>query len=332
MEHFDPEKVFNGHRDRYMEILKPLFFPHPEIQGDVVCYFASLLRMLGIEDKGWDPYAESKSILDDLNRLMKTGIPEEEKTPWRLGLLLYCHIVEMDAPYDVLANLLRYRLGKGYSPSPFYDFLGEKEKKNFAKNGIRTGRKIAIIKELSVEADLKVGDIFEEFYNNKLRNAVQHSDFILEDKEFRSRNGISGVKSFVIDYEKIDVLITKSKAFIAAFFKIEIISRQIWGLEKGKAIPYDDCYKGLLEILVDDRDLLCGFSVHWPNNSQSVYRRTETGIEMINCSLNVKEAGVNLWVDLYARNPGQFSPLVEHDAEPIYAPLENSDIRPSWPK
>lgn len=335
MEEFDPEAVFEGHRDRFMKVLEPLFLPHDPVSHDIIRYFASLLRVLGMEDKGWDPYAESRNILNDINRLMKLELPEESFsdgwTSWRLGLILYSHIVEMDAPYEVITNLLRFRLGKGYSPNPYFDLLTEKEKKNFAKNGIRTGRKIEIIKVLSKEANLSIGEIFDEFYNSRLRNAVQHSDFILTEDKFRSRSGISGSKAFELTYQELDIFITKAKAFIAAFFQLEVDARIVWGSKKGQAIPYDAHYKGLMEILVDDRDFMCGFAVHWPNNSQSVYRRTEEGVDMVNCMVNPIRATVDLWVNLYAQKPGTFSPLVEADAEPIYTPLDKSDIRPRWP-
>ena len=335
MAEFDPEAIFKGYRDRYLKILEPLFLPDDPVSNDIIRYFASLLRVLGIEDKGWDPYAESRNILDDLNRLMKIKLPKKkfpdgEKTMWRLGLLLYAHIVEMDAPYEVMTNLLRFRLGRGYSPNPYFDLLTEKEKKNFAKSGIKISRKIEIIKVLSKEAGLPIGNLYDEFYNSKLRNAIQHSDFILTGQDFRSRSGISGIKAFRLMYRELDILITKAKAFMAAFLQIEMTARQVWGLQKGKAIPYDKHYKGLMEVLVDDRDLLSGFVVHWPNNSQSMYRRTEQGVDMVNCMVDVKNATIDLWVDLYAQIPGSFSPLVERDADPIYTPLDKSDTRPTW--
>lgn len=331
----DP-KVFNEYRDGYIEILKPVFLPDDPVSDDIVRYFASLLRVLGMEDKGWDPYEESRGILKDINSLMQIKLPEHkfadpDRTTWRLGLLLYAHIVEMNAPYDVLTNLLRFKLKKGYSPNPYFDLLTEKEKKNFARFGIRTSRKIEIIKNLSREAGSKVGDIFDEYYRINLRNAIQHSDFILTDEDFRSRTGISGSKAFKIPYDELNTLLTKSKAFIAAFFQVESLARQVWGLEKGKAIPYDLRYKGLMEILVDDQDLMCGFAVHWPNNSQSIYRRTKEGIDMSNCMIDLKHGNLRLWVDQYAQNPGDFSPLVESDGTPIYTPLDKSDIRPTWP-
>jgi hypothetical protein len=82
--------------------LKPLFLPEDPVSKDIICYFASLLRALGMEDGGWDPYAESRGVLEDTNAFFKLHLPEEyfkepEKTPWRLGLLIYSHIVDMDA-------------------------------------------------------------------------------------------------------------------------------------------------------------------------------------------------------------------------------------------
>ena len=122
-----------------------------------------------------------------------------------------------------------------------------------------------------------------------------------------------------------------AKAFIAAFYQIELIARQVWGLRKNEAIPYDPHYKGLIEILVDDQDAMCGFKVHWPNNSESYYQRTEKGVDMVNCLLDEKGAKVDFFVGTYARTPGPFSPLVEHDREPAYTKLDGVDELPVWP-
>lgn len=327
---------FDAKRDQYVELLRPLFLPDDPVSNDIIRYFASLLRVAGMEDRGWDPYAESRAVLSDINGFFNVDLPEAifpqpDRTTWRLGLLLYGHIVEMDAPYEVMTNLLRFRLGKGYRPTPFFDFLTSAQKKSFRKVGISTGRKIDIIKKLSEDAGIKVGSIFDDFYNNRLRNAISHSDYILTDEDFRCRGGISGMQSFQIPYEELDRILMSAKAFITAFFSVEQLARQVWGTKKQQAIPYDPHYKGLVEVLVDDRDLMCGFQVHWPNNSQSTYRRTESGVEMINCYLDLKNATISLFVDLYAQNPGQFSPLVERNASPVYTNLEGCDEPPTWP-
>lgn len=121
-------------RQRYIGLLHPLFLPDDPISNDIVQYFASVLRIVGMEDKGWDPYFESRAILEDLNAILQYDhladiFPNNDFTMWRMGLLMYSHIVEMDAPYEVITNLLRFRLGKGYSPNPYYMFLNSEEKK-----------------------------------------------------------------------------------------------------------------------------------------------------------------------------------------------------------
>ena len=283
--------TYDVKRERYIEILKPLFLPDDPVSKDIINYFASLLRVSGAEDGGWDPYAESRATIEDLNNFFKIDLPRDlfpdpNATHWRIGLLLYSHVVEMDAPHEVLTNLLRFRLGRGYSSNAFFEFLTAKERASFSKRGISSGRKIEIIQELSTAADLPdIGTIFGDFYNNQLRNAVGHSDYILVDDDFRSRRSISRTKAFRIPYDQLDEIICAARAFIAAFFKVELLARQVWGLSKQKAVPYDPHYKGLMEVLVDAQDVMCGFRVHWPNGSESTYRRTQDGVEMINCYL-----------------------------------------------
>ncbi len=332
----EPPTSYDTKREAYIALLKPLFMPADPVSHDIVRYFASLLRVLGMEDHGWDPYAESRAMLHDINALFSVDLPEAEfkdpgRTHFRLGLILYSHVVEMDAPYEVVTNLLRFKLGKGYSPNPFLAFLTEGEQKGFQKRGISTLRKIEIIKKLSDESGFDLGAMFDEFYSNRLRNAISHADYILTDEDFRCRRDISGIKGFRLNYEELDRMIMCAKAFISAFLQVELLARQVWGMEKQKAIPYDPQYKGLMEILVDDHDVMCGFRVHWPNNSQSTYRRTEAGVDMSNCMLDMKNATINFMVGQYANNPGEFSPLVERDGLPVYTSLAGSDDRPTWP-
>lgn len=131
----EAEQRFYEKKKKYIKILEPVFFPPDPARNDIVLYFASLLRVSGIEDPGTDPYAESRALLDDLNGFFKLNLPidafpDPVRTEWRIGLLLYSHIVEMDAPFEVITNLLRYQLGNGYSPNPYYALLSEKEQKN----------------------------------------------------------------------------------------------------------------------------------------------------------------------------------------------------------
>jgi hypothetical protein len=318
-------------RQKYVDTLIPLFLPEDPVgNGDIVSYFAALLRIVGCEDKGWDPNLESRAILEDLNAIFGMDLPEDKfpdknLTIWRMGLLMYSHIVEMDAPYEVITNLLRFNLGHGYSPNPFHMFMTADQKKRFKRSGISPKQKIEIIRTLSAKANLPIGEIFDDFYNGKLRNAISHSDYILTDEEFRCRN-----RAFSLSLEELNEIITKAKLFISTFFGLETAARKHWGKHRHRAIPYDPVYKGLMEVLVSDDDLMCGFKVHWPNNSESVYRRTRDGIEMMNCMLDMKNHGVEFWVDTYAQKPGEFSPLVEKDGTPTYTKLEDTGVIPKW--
>jgi hypothetical protein len=327
---------FDIQRDRYIDILKPIFLPKDPVSNDIIRYFASLLRVLGMEDQGWDPYVESESLLGDINNLFSADLPVEkfpvrERTNWRLGLLMYTHIIEMSAPYEVILNLLRFQLNEGYSPNPFYKYLTSSEKKAFQKYGIKVWRKIEIIKQLAERVGSDIGKIFDVFYDPKLRNAFGHSDYTLTDEDFRARLDISGIEGFRMNYEELGEKILNAKAFIAAYFYLNKAALGIWGQRKGEAIPYDPHYKGLMEVLADENDQMCGFKVHWPNGSESTYKRTNAGTDMINCMVSRKDENISLFVGQYARNPDQFSPLVERGVEPIYTVLEHSGIIPRWP-
>jgi hypothetical protein len=320
-------------RDRYVPLMAPLFFPDEPTEPDIIQLFASLLRVEGMEDKGWDPYAESRNVLNDLNALMQLEFPAKvfkdgALTAWRLGLLFYSHIVEMSAPYEVLTNLLRFRLGKGYHPNPYYAFLTENGRKRYRPSGLFPKQKIEIIQTLSKESGLEFGGIFDEFYRNDFRNAIAHSDFIFTDIGFRCRNGY-GNNAFELSYEQVDDLITRAKVFIGTFFGLEREARRLWGEKAGMGIAYDPIMKGVMEVLVDADNLMNGFKVHWPNGSESVYRRTENGIVMDNCMLALDHNTLSLFVGLYAQRRSAFSPLAEEGTVPNYTPLENGET-PIW--
>ena len=286
-----------------------------------------------MEDKGWDPYAESRAIVEDLNALMQIKLPKgrflDDLTVWRLGLTLYNHIIEMSAPYEVIANLLRFQLQEGYSPNPFFKFMTAEEKKKFKRGALYPKQKINIIRKLSDRSNTKVADIFDEFVRFDLRNAIAHADYIITDDSFRCRGSVPG-SSFHIPLIELDRLITGAKAFMSAFFILEREARRTWGQSSGRAIPYDPVYKGLMEILPDEEGLMTGFKIHWPNGADSYYRRTPDGIDMVNCNLDFEGETISLFVGMYARQRDQFSPLVEFGEEPLYTLVEGRTEAPTW--
>ena len=56
-------------RKRYQDIMFPIFFPEEPTKPDIKLLFSSLLRVLGMEDKGWDPFGESSRLLKKSLRL-----------------------------------------------------------------------------------------------------------------------------------------------------------------------------------------------------------------------------------------------------------------------
>ena len=322
-------------RERYVEILTPVFCPQLREGDDPLNYYASLLRILGMEDAGWDPYSESRALLHDLNRLLYAKLPEQafsdaSATRWRLGLLHYGHIVEMDAPYDVLVNLLRFQLQQGYSPYPFISLPNSAGQMHVGKTRVSVSRKIKTISRMSQQLGYRVGEIFDDFYVPQLRNAVAHADYILARDSFRCRGGLGGEGSFRIPYTELSERMACAIAFTSAFFDLELFVRRDLGSREG-VLPYHMRYKGLLEFLVDDHGAMCGFAVHWPNGFVSLYSRTETGVEMVNCSVDSGRAAIRFMVGTHAKDPGGFSPLVEADATPTYSPLHRGGKRPTWP-
>jgi hypothetical protein len=328
------DKIFNQYRDEYIQILEPLFFPKMPPKYDIVSYFSSLLRATGAEDSGWDPYSESRGLLFDLNsiftiKLPKRRFPNPALTQWRIGLFMYSHILEMDAPYEVITNLMRYQLGHGYYPNPYYKFLNRDGRNKLKNRGLYPLDKIEIIKKLDKELGTKIGSIFDEFYDADLRNAISHSDFVITDTQFRVRkNRTRGAYSIKLD--ELDTFLTKAKAFIGSVFYLDHVAREYWGKNYGnKALPYDRQYKGLMEILTDKDGLMSGFKVHWPNGSESFYNRSEKGASMVNCYVAENKIGIELLVNMYANSPGVFSPLVEINDKAKYSKLQNGEL-PSW--
>lgn len=246
--------LYEETRDRYLEILSPLFFPSNPLKHDIIRFFASILRVVGIEDKGWDPYAESRAILEDLNGLMQLPLPEKRfpdgLTVWRLGLTLYNHIIEMSAPYEVIANLLRFRLEEGYNPNPFFKYMTAEQRKRFKRSGLPPRQKIEIIERLGDRAGIRLDQVFSGFVRSDLRNAIAHSDFIIADDSFRCRGNSAG-SSLSIPLVEVERLLTAAKAYISAFFVLEREARKTWGGCAGRAIPYDPTYKGLMEVLAN---------------------------------------------------------------------------------
>ncbi|MGH9738201.1 MAG: hypothetical protein ACRD4X_06385 [Candidatus Acidiferrales bacterium] len=308
---------------------------------EIVCV---LVRAGGIHDSDWDPWHESQATLDDLGKLSTLQLPnppfaDPTRTRVRLTLLSYCHITEMDFPYWLTANLLRLRLGKKYDMAPFRDLyvpIGKAKSGPFQKVRPPSPRKkIERIKKLAQDAGLpQIGAALESVCDAAIRNGVYHSDYTLSEREFRLRSGFrlskqEGCFTPVVPFEELSDLFSNTFALHTALFSLYERCMKSFGDFKDAIIPYDDHYKGVLQFLFDEERLV-GFRVYWPNSTIGEYTRQGSASAGANLSFD-PDGSINFMVGLYASQPGQFSPLVEHDQRPQYSQIPGTTVRPHWP-
>ena len=328
---------------QYCEILAPLF----ECQGDRFDFILALLRAAAHEGAGWDTLTESFQVLDDLQILGVAELPHEhfaqpEVTRLRLSLLEYCHLVEMDAPYEILANLCRVRLGLAVSYSPFVTNTPRRKRSSNVKKSTPSGmkrlhpkQKIDALKRLTWQVGLPaIGAAFDDFYRAGVRNAIAHSDYIIFGDEFRMRGQTipaddgTNDPTPVVKLLRLQDLIDHARAFYLAFVRVEKGARMSMGKNYGRGFRYDDRYKGLLEVLVDSDENLCGAVIHWPNGAESSYERTPHGSK----PLNIVPLGgcFETFVGEKHTPHHHFSPLLKPGQSPRYSPLKSTGEQLTW--
>jgi hypothetical protein len=330
----------------YAFILNDLFDPTPHMEAHRIFEFVcSLVRAGGLELGGLDPWYESKAIIDDMRNLALLDLPCErfpdpQKTRIRLALLAYCTLTEMDLPYMLVANLLRLRLGKKYHVDPFQDLAQRRPPKKGQAFGTvvppTTKQKLTRIAELAKQGNMPaVSRAFEETHDAVLRNAVYHSDFVLNDDclFIRKASRLSKKEGHYtprVLLDELDELITSAFALFSALFALYERCRRSFRDFKSAFLPYDGHYKGVMQFLFDEDDALIGFRVYWPNGTCGEYARTKGACTNLNLSFD-PDGSINFMVGLIASRRGAFSPLVEHGEEPAYSTLPGTNLVPHWP-
>lgn len=190
--------------------------------------------------------------------------------------------------------------------------------------------------ELSESAKLPaVGASFSGMYYNVIRNAVYHSDYTLADGEFRLLSGVHKSRkhqyiSNVVDWDELNEILVDTFALYSALFSLYDRCRKSFGDFINAFIPFDLHYKGILQLLFDRERRICGFRVYWPNGTLGEFVRAEGGCSGANLQFD-SDGSINFMVGVYASEPGQFSPLVERDQQPVYPLVPGTSVRPFWP-
>jgi hypothetical protein len=332
----------------FADALNPLFWMDEFNRADrlleLVC---TLVRVAGLEDTGWDSYQESLAFMEDLKRLWNIDLspevfPEPTHTRLRLYLICYCHMTEMDFPYELMANLLRLRLGKKYCTSPFAHLYQAPKKKSKTPSFLQNRRppspeaKIKEIEQLSEQVGLtEVGRALRSVYDPIIRNSVFHSDYVLHGDSMRLLSAFRRSKfdNMLTKIVKFDELMESLNDAFAFFSAVIVLYNRAKSSFKGfhhSILPFDGPYKGLLELTFDGAELT-GFRTYWPNESLSVYARTKAGCAAQNLTFEA-DGSINFMVGIYASVPGSFSPLVDRDGKPLYATVPGTNVRPHWPE
>lgn len=240
----------------------------------------ALIRVGGSTDANWDPFEESERALADFEWMIDRAQEERgEVTALRIALLSYCQAVEMSAPHELLANLLRIRDGQECHVRPFLHVTKKHSLIKWVPPSASTKFNELRQKAKSVGEE-PLADFIEGFYNSDIRNAFSHSDYIITDEDFRwTETGVARRMSLDELYE----LLNRCFCFYRAFFPVhEKALTELGGFPR-----YHKWANYLvLEILTDDDEKACGFQVHFSNGSVARFARTPTGVD-----------AVNLWFD-----------------------------------
>ena len=241
---------------------------------DAIC---TLLRVDGLQDAGWDPFEELGEALKDYNWHLKAESDElSDKSQWRIGLLMYCQACEMSAIHHTLANLLRIQLNQPYHLDPLGS-LGRADKKRMFKWYPPSARtkwhKLREMAERASKNDLVrlIGSV----YDDRVRNAFSHSDYIISDEHFRWTEG--GLPD-QIPLQRVSNLISNALAFFSVFIGMrdQLLTRVSEWPRYHRWTNYR-----VLELLKSDGKL-DGFQVHFSDGSLARFRRTTTGVDCMN--------------------------------------------------
>jgi hypothetical protein len=217
---------------RLTEIIDGLFVRAKA--ADEFEYACALLRVRGNEDYGWDPLRETQQLFNDVISLIQLGLTDTvrrrlklrprltDAARLRLGLLLYSHLTEVDAVYETLANLVTITTGERYTMDPFGDLYRPPDRARYEQHPPSARRVVDHLKTKAAEADANdLVEVLDWFFNDAVRNAFFHSDYILYGDEFRSREGqfvdADGRRGSSLRAEAVADLINRSVLFFQVF-------------------------------------------------------------------------------------------------------------------
>lgn len=194
----------------------------------------TLLRIRGIEEAGWDPFVETYRLVEDLMGMIKAPLIPHSRV--RLWLLLYSHLTEVGAVYDMLANLTRVLRGERYVMDPFLDHY-PRNKKGEAL-WLSTPGKVRAVQSMLEDAGYAgLVEVLDWFFYPPVRNAFAHADYTLYEDKFRTRLGlfeVGGIRTPELPLETLGNLVNRALGFYGAF--IDEYEEQRGGYTENKTL------------------------------------------------------------------------------------------------
>ena len=164
--------------EKYLNIIEPFFS-----QAKQKCEFEfilSLLRVKGLSGPGWDTFETLQEAHKAFYKISKK-FHNDNFVETQYSLLLYGLILEASEPYEIFANLINVIDGNRFVVKTYYPDYTDGKGKTRSQS---PADKIAQLKKMAKKVKLKL-DIFDEFFDNKLRNSIFHSDYTISDNEIR---------------------------------------------------------------------------------------------------------------------------------------------------
>ena len=240
---------------------------------DTLC---TLLRPGAIHDAGWDVLDEADITFADFNWMLDIAQKAKGKnTARRFALYYYCFLVEMSAIHEIMINVLRCVNGQHYLAFPF-QHLYQRRKKGSRSIPPSMPQKIKAVTDAAMqagEADLTAN--IKYVFDERLRNAVAHSTYILTDDEFRIREPGPGSS---VPLKDVDRKVNYSFRFLSGV--LTAASNMKYVLRRAPKYHKWENYE-VLELLADNNGVY-GFHVHFSNGNKSTFMRTKDGVTQMN--------------------------------------------------
>lgn len=271
--------------NNYSNLLNDIF--HKAFKTNAFSTVCSVLRVGGMSDANWDPFEESRDAFEDFNWILEvSGKDRTSRCQTRVALLMYCQLVEMTAPHEILLNLLRCINGEHYIIAPFRH-LG-RSKRNVLFSYIPPSSKMKFRYICEKAKEINENDLIaaiNSVYSDYIRNAFSHSDYILTDEHFRYTEG--GL-AHQIKLSKLNKIINDCFEFYSVFMGLHRYwLKQLSRIKRFHKWPQYE----VLELLSDDSGLY-GFHVHFSNGNKATYSRRKSGIDAINIIFD-NDKGIN---------------------------------------